>query len=604
MLTATERKNRSILKNLLLSNPGKYGYKDAYIPDKLDIDLFLEQNVHLWIPAKHLKKERHNDLVFSRAELKSKLIDRHRARAIIVKTKDVTIPNVEKPTKEKRTTRSLRDKRKEYTGFQSDLKVHEWILKYIPQFSWDEEYLEEYRNIDYDLVKNQLLQILKLMPRDTGKSVSDIGIYAKHIADADYKIGVVVAGRGMKNKIWTRILRTLRSKEVVDEYGHTVDWVNKSEGIIQSYKWSRDEEDAGLDFAFQIVTRGGELIGSHFDIIYFHDIIQEEFKSTESNESLIDWFENVIWYITHNIVATGTRKAVEDFYYTLKKKGFITKHKFAVKLLTGDYPEIKDIVWETYEDEVGETHRRAVDIDISRGTYWMLPCPNFKLKDLLIDRAVNLTAFEANRQNNPLSEVGQVFHKKNWILCEPMPITNFSKCWQSIDTQFGKSEKADNTCMVVFTYYNDIMYIIDGYYGKLTYDEIGEYAINFHLRYHTGQTKMLATYLHKDFAEVWLLANQFVKRIPNLHPITNRIDKMLRIKALTSPFNIQAIRIFNNLPFLNEAYKEYIQHDGKDSTATKKDDFLDALATGYLNTNEQLRGLSEILKTKAYKPIV
>lgn len=604
-LTATERKNRSILKRKLLDSHKAYGFKQ--IPDTLDIKLFLEQNLQLWVPKNDIYELRVDELRTFRAEFKNKLIAKHQARAVKVNKKNIDLPIVHKAVKEvvsasKSKKEELR-KKKPWTKYVSDLTVHQWILKYIPQFSWDLKYLEEYRNIDYSLVKDNKLQTLKLMPRDSGKSVSDIGIYAKHLCDGDFKFSVVFAGRNMLNKIWFKLINVLNSKAVVKDYGHIIAWTDKTRGIIQTYRFE-EKNDANLDFASQIVTRGGELIGGHPDLIYLHDIIQEEFKSYESNEALVDWFNNVVWYMSKNIIATGTRKGTEDFYYSLKKLGFDTLHRPALRLMDGQYPDIKDIIWEKYIDEVGERHKRAIDIKYT-GTYEMLPCPNYTLTQLLIDRSTKLSYFEANMQNMPISETGLMFFKKNWLLTEAQMVSYYPKYWITVDSAYGEKREADNTSLIVFTHSDGELIIVDGFYGKLTYDQIGEYIMKFHLKYHQpgSGSVVLQIYLHQDFAEVWLRSNQLIRKLPNLTGIRHRIPKRTRIQALTTPWNMQLIKISNAVPFINEAYKEYIMYDGKDSTATKKDDFLDALATGYMYTSYQMTSINDIYKTKAYTSI-
>ena len=58
------------------------------------------------------------------------------------------------------------------TGYISDLDNHQWILHYFPRYHWDYPELKAYRNTTDD-------RTIRLMHREAGKSVSDVGIYTR-----------------------------------------------------------------------------------------------------------------------------------------------------------------------------------------------------------------------------------------------------------------------------------------------------------------------------------------------------------------------------------------------------------------------------------------
>jgi len=56
------------------------------------------------------------------------------------------------------------------------------------------------------------------------------------------------------------------------------------------------ERYLGLDPLFRIASRGAEIIGSHPYWIHLEDLVQEPFRSEESNTAMIEWFEGVLEY--------------------------------------------------------------------------------------------------------------------------------------------------------------------------------------------------------------------------------------------------------------------------------------------------------------------
>lgn len=456
------------------------------------------------------------------------------------------------------------------TGFISDLDNHQWILDYFPRYTWDYPELKAYRNMTDD-------RTIRLMHRKAGKSVSDVGIYTREFLEG-IKLGVITAGSSMKSKIFRAMYYNLRSPKIRVDYGDILakefgGETNKTRGFMVC----AGNPDAGLDPDFQITTRGGEIIGSHMDKLYLHDIIQEQFKSYESNDSLLITYEEVWQFCSDWIGGTGTRKGLDDFYAHMQKRGYKFFYRPAVKLISGRWPTKADCeIMNIYDEITGVSTEQYIDVNTSVGEFEFTGCPDWPLKRLLMKRVENEFAFESQMNNNPLARSGY-FDKTHWHELEPFGpgLTPYSDYFMSVDPGYSdnvRSASADYTAILIGTVFDRKIYVVDGIIERLGFDEIIDHIEEFHRIYKVHKIRMI-----KNFAERWLKTKVEQKFLP-IDAIQEKRNKIMRISALKPHFKAGRIISMKAGGHHHMLKREFLIYDELPSTGTKHDDGLDALA--------------------------
>lgn len=460
----------------------------------------------------------------------------------------------------------------EVTNYISHLNNDDWIVEYCGEgYDWvDMPYLTEMREKLW-----LLMLILILLPRGHGKTMSCIGLFVRSILEQRIPILTVTAGPNMSKKIFNEIKRLLKTPKIRLDYGDSIESFDGSTKEI----WLLPELRGGfIDPVLKALGRGGDIIGSHPRWLHLEDIIQTEFQSHESNEALIHWLDAVITYCAVHqatnptrITATGTRKSLTDLYsYMLYKKNFRKMHKQALIIVDGRWPTYSDCKILTVIDEYGLAEDVIEDVAIT-GTFTTLNCPNWPLRPLLYERIKELDTFEAEMNNNPLPSTGLYFEKDQWIVIDHPGEGHFTDFYISVDPSYGATKSADNTAILILTIYGGKLVIVDGIMDKLDFDEIG-----LHLKKYTDEYKPLSTWLETDFAQIWLKQDAN-RRGLTINPVDRKGNKNKRIDAIKIHFVERRIQILKECPIINKLYVEYLQYNRTPSTATRKDDGLDAL---------------------------
>ncbi len=456
----------------------------------------------------------------------------------------------------------------EPTRYHSVLTPSRWIRNYCGKgFEWELTYLSE-----LSLLMNSQKRYFAFLPRSYGKTTEVIGDACYWLLERKSPYLMFTAGPTGKNRIFRKIKSILKSPKVRREYGDVVDSFNALTGEI----WFKEEIYNHTDPTLKVSGRMSDVIGLHPARIHFEDIIQEEFKGPESNEALYEWYNEVVEYLaTEKTImgGTGTRKGISDWYSRIMKQNYYVLHKKAVNLLSGDWPTIKDCKVEQIAGEDGFFTEIIHDINLNRGEYEWLFCPNWSLKALMIRRIMNLTSFESQMQNNPLPESGLYFQKNEWLEIEPYSLTHINDYFITVDPGYGQTKKADNTAILVCGIYNGKLYIVDGLIKKLKFDEIIQTISTYRDIYHPIQI-----YVETNFAQIWLQQDAGKRGLP-LIGVKQKQNKIMRIDALKPYYSSGMIMMYRSCPARHTLYKEYLQYDRRDSSGDKHDDGLDALAT-------------------------
>ncbi|KKM76284.1 hypothetical protein LCGC14_1381740 [marine sediment metagenome] len=466
------------------------------------------------------------------------------------------------------TNNQIIARRQEGIGEQyiSPLGHTEWA-KYYMGLEWKTDYLEKLGQYLWEHFR-----IIAFLPRTSGKSLKFVSLGARYILERQVPLLTLASGPASKVRLFDAIRRVVTSEKIVNDYG---EMFNSFDGNKCTIKLEPELRGIYIDPVLRVAGRGDDVIGSHPRWLHLEDIIQEEFKADESNESLIDWYEGVVSYMASHekgyetrITGTATRKSKKDFYYHLIEK--LKYQHFTMKALTlvsGDYPNIDDL---SYLDN------GKIEIDMAKGTYEHIGIPSWPLSRLLINKILQPMHFRTNMQNEPVDPEGNWFERKHWTEVEWKQDVH-SQFVISIDPAFGKSKSADNTAIIVMTKSGFKQYVIvEVYADKVT--SLAKILLSIWQRYpNTLRVVCESNYLQKIF-----VVDQLNKKLPFvISPFYSKGDKIMRIQSLNDPFAGRTLTVWKNCIGKDGLFDEYISFIPKESTAGRKDDRLDATHMGY-----------------------
>ena len=459
------------------------------------------------------------------------------------------------------------------THYISKLNDYEWGVKYC-ESSWDSEYLKTLSN---KLSNNH--RVMCFLPRGTGKSTAIVGLIARSILECRLPVLLITSSNNSKTRLFNAIKRVIRSEAVLKDYGNP--FQNIKAGFYCEFIL-KDEFIIGgvIDPVLKIAGRGEDIIGMHPRWIHMEDIIQEEYKSDESNENLFNWYQGVVAFCaTHEegketrITSTGTRKSKKDFYHLLNKKlGYPIYTTKAIELLTGDYP--------SFEDYTPAINDIAEDIIVDKGTYKTIDCPGLPLKSILIAKVTMPEYFRTQLQNEPVDPEGNYFQAKHWHEVEWKPTTD-TQYVIAVDPAFGKSDSADNTAIIVMARDRTIrnhFVIVEIFAERIGYEKIGTTLRAIYDR-HPNTVRVVC---ESVFAQKILIIDKLNLVLPfTVYGFKSKGNKIMRIQSLSDPFMSKRITIWNKAVGRGQLFDEFQSYLPKPSTASRKDDALDATHMAY-----------------------
>lgn len=448
----------------------------------------------------------------------------------------------------------------------SPLNHIDWAKHYMG-LEWKTKYLVKLGDLLWEHFR-----MLAFLPRTSGKSLKFVALGSQFILEKQIPLLTLGSGPASKTRLFDAIRRVVTSEKVVDDYGEPF---SSFDGNKCTIKLKSELRGIYMDPVLRVAGRGDDVIGSHPRWLHLEDIIQEEFKSDESNQWLIDWFEGVISFMASHevgyetrITGTATRKSTKDFYnHLIKKLKYQHFTMKALKLLSGDYPNIDDI---TYLDN------GKIEIDMTKGTYKHIGIPSWPLSRLLIDKILKPIHFRTQMQNEPVDPEGNWFERKHWTEVDWTHNVD-SQYVISIDPAFGRSQSADNTAIIVMTKIPPKQYcIVEVFADKV--QSLYKILLSIWRRYPaTIKVVCESNYLQKIF-----VVDVLNKQLPFvISPFYSRGDKIMRIQSLHDPFAGRTLVVSKNCIGKQGLFDEYIEFIPKESTATRKDDRLDSTHMGY-----------------------
>jgi predicted phage terminase large subunit-like protein len=461
------------------------------------------------------------------------------------------------------------------TGYISKLNHTEWANKYCGHF-WKVPYLSKLSKFIW-----RGNNVFAFLPRGHGKTLRIVALVCRFLLEVQRPVLVITGGPANQRRIWNAIRRVCTSKQVLEDYGNVFESFS---GNIKEANFVPELQHHFIDPALAIVTRQGEVVGRHPAWIHLEDIIQEPFKSHESNIYLQEWFSGIVEFCaTHEkgyetrITGTGTRKALDDFYaYVLDELRYIPYIEEAVKLLDGEFPSVAEVYEETDEHDI--RHER---VDCATGEFQTLDCPAWPLERLLIFRIFRPMRFEAEMQNHPLPTTGTYFDPTDMMYYEELPTPKDTVLSISCDPSFGRKAGSDYTAIVVVGWQStmDRFYIFEHFLKKsMTYNDIIDQICEIYFKYNRLGYPIRSITVESNLYQRWLLDG--FKGIPiPIEGIESQANKIERIASLQPVLKRHMLFFNENLAGYRQVLAQITQFDQTPSTATKKDDFLDALQT-------------------------
>lgn len=453
--------------------------------------------------------------------------------------------------------------------YLSPLDPNAWA-KYYCGYTWRTKYLDKLTQ----LLLEALRQLI-FLPRGTGKSLRSISVLSEFVLEEREPVVVITSGPASKMRLFDAFRLILNSERVRHDYGELFSSFDSNKCTVKLKPELKLY--SSLDPVLRVCSRNADIIGSHAKWYHLEDIVQEEFRSEESNEALIRWFEDVIsWCATHEegketkITSTGTRKSKKDFYnHLIKKLHYPSYTRKALRLIDGIYPSEEDITY---------GKGGIVTIDLTKGTYKDIGCPNWPLTKLLIEKIKKPTSFRTNMQNEPVDPEGNYFKAKNFKYVK-WERTKDSQFVIAVDPAFGKSESADNTAIIVMARdkSNPHRYIIVEVFAakiqdiKTILDDI----------YHRWSPGVVSVVMESNYLQKIFVLDKLNQELAfAIGEFWSRGEKILRIQSLSDPF-LTKIRVWDKCIGRTGLYDEYISFVPQPSTKSRKDDRLDATQMCY-----------------------
>ena len=448
------------------------------------------------------------------------------------------------------------------------LTHNDWVNYYCGH-TWELDYLDNMTTRMWTHHRN-----LTFLPRGMGKTLRIIGLACRYACERKQPLLIITSGPASKQRIFDSIRMILRSEKIIQRYGEIFESFDRNKCTIQLVESLRGTTP---DPVLRVCSRGADIIGSHPKWIHLEDIIQEEFKSDESNEGLQAWFKQVVSFCaTHEegketrITGTGTRKAKNDFYaFLIEELKYPAYTERALVLLDGIYPTSDDV---TYHDD------GHIDIVIDKGRYHHLGCPNWPLSRLLIEKILKPLEFRTQMQNEPIDPFGNYFSNKMWNEVE-YEVNKYSELVISIDPAFGKSKGSDNTAICVLAKKGTRSFVlVEMFAGKIkSLLKTLELLVSKYRGSRILKIVCEANYLQKIF-----VVDALNKKLPyTVSPFYSKGEKVLRIQSLHDPMMAKQVMIATDAPGKEDLKEEMLAWIPKESTTYRKDDRLDALQMAY-----------------------
>ena len=457
------------------------------------------------------------------------------------------------------------------TGYISKLSHTEWANKYTPSY-WDYEYLDELSDFIWEEKKG-----FAFLPRLHGKTMRIIALFCRYLLEEKRTILCITGGPANLRRIWREVRRIMQSNLVLEDYGNVVPYWN---GSTREAEFHPSIEVVGLDPAFAIVTRQGDIAGRHPSWVHLEDLIQEPFRSHESNVFLRDWFTGIVELTISRkkvrggrLTGTGTRKTLNDFYaFVLEELRYKSIVRQATTLISGEYPSIGEV----YEDKDGNDAVHMGDAVIET-----LGCEDWPLEELIMYRILAPLKYEAEMQNNPLPSTGTYFDPADMQFYESLPPAHQCRVSISADPSFGRKTGSDYTAIVVIAWHipMDRFYVLEHFFKlSMTYNDIIDQITQTFIKWSNLGFPIQSISCESNLYQMWLIDG--FKGIPiPIEGIDNQQNKIERICTLNPIFRRNMLFFNENLPGFRQMLAQITQFDQTASTATKKDDGLDAMQT-------------------------
>lgn len=554
--------------------------------------------------GKHYKRDAANVMRWFKREGKrrSDNIQTAKETRLVPKNTGKNFATAKKREKNGKITRRVPYGKVEPTFKQVDIQTIDdlvtWIQTYTPymQGKWDNSNTRENARIMFfDVFRNGMSKMVG-KPRDSGKSKVAVAVFCCILANYWYPQGILVNGPKAKSRIFYGIRKVLLSNKFRQDYGDIAASMSKQMGNIDLHEEFYDKlAEQGYvsdDPSIQISMYNG-IVGSHPYVTWLEDILQSEFKNTESNDYILyEVYDGIIDKLSDRKGGTFTRKGMEDLYSQLPDRNILLVTRKAIELIKGSWPTVDDLI----RNEEGH----VIDVNIPEGsTYRIIERPGWTIKSLLIRRTMallNKRAFEMwerEMQNNPILSQGLYFEHE-FKTCDPHVNGELKYSKITIaDPAFGKSKQSSDTGVITVAAFQGKMYVTQIESGKYVHkqlmDKIGDQYL---------EQGALLTRIENDFHQITNRFNITNYQYMNIKPFYSKnffinvdgrkitLSKIDKIKMLDEPFSFDKIVFYNTCTDLT---KMKVQYDTFDPTKDNSYDLLDVLASAWLLVRKQIQ---------------
>jgi len=375
----------------------------------------------------------------------------------------------------------LQELMEEPTGYQSPLSMGEWADYYLSgkegRFLLHEPH--QWSQLQYDMFnywsKHQRLMIETF--RDAGKTMAGDAILVHEICENPEKNYFVMSET--REKAGRRVKHVgdvlLTNKRIIADYGflpHT----SKYEGHKQS--WKQDEITVKRNFKqtdptlMAFSSDSSNATGAHFAGGLFDDVwsFSLEQSSARNKEKWLGWYDGELegcledawelWLLTRK-GPTDLYQEIEDrqFHVVYRKPAVIKfpskwelKYKYVGNNKVFDYIDVKTDDWEITDDGNG---RFSIEFFLEKMS------------------KMDAVKWESEYQLNPIASTGRFWNEKNlrYITGHDQFLNDIRVNRQEkviriigfMDLAFGKSGRADYTCLAIVALFGNKFYFLENY---------------------------------------------------------------------------------------------------------------------------------------------
>ncbi|KKL63876.1 hypothetical protein LCGC14_2170730, partial [marine sediment metagenome] len=374
---------------------------------------------------------------------------------------------------------------------------HLWTWNPVPEFLV--EMIEETYFKDF---------IIVLEPRKHGKTICLLCLFAFWVIELKKTLIVIVSDHSAQKRIFFGLRHVMKKPNVRAYYGDIMDADNAGDFTIM---FNPILQERHLDPFIRVASIEGTWIGSHAEWAHQEDVQQKIALSQSTRDRMIDNYDDNLQDIADKNTASATRKGELDYYGELFKRGWRPLHRKAVEFSKGDFPNLNDFIFETfeydeteYQDPVGLTKEYLAGVE-----YKTLDCPNFSFLKLMIRYWRNPDSFFTQYQNEAVSRRSKFFDGTDLEVIKPFTDGRLNgHRYFFIDPAFSveKSKTGSFVAMLIIAIVRHEIIIEDIIIRRMSPEELDDWGVLLHTQYDPNES-----FIENDYAQITTRSQSYQK---------------------------------------------------------------------------------------------